>query len=130
LSREAPAMTSFVQYWLIAAAALGLAVGVLSLVYRLLGSHLGTEGWLRETVIVVVTAAIQAGILVLVLGLHEEPSGHSFRGIRLLAFGASYLVYKISHLNEMTDLELSILTVTNFAAFFILWMLFFRQMVF
>lgn len=113
-------MTLFLTAWLIAAVSLGLALLGLSLVYRLLDSDFGTQGWGREIGIAVFTAALQAVAFVFIVRLTGGSGGAYFRAAELLAFGITYVVYKISHIQEMTDVELAILVATNSAAFLLL----------
>ena len=115
-------MSFFLCAWSVAFVALGSAVLGLSFVYRILGSDFGTEGWLRETVTALVTSAMHAGTFMLVLLLHDDTNEYTFRATYFLAFIATYLVYKVTHLEEMTDLELGILVITNSLMFRLMWL--------
>jgi hypothetical protein len=110
----------FLTAWLIAAIALGLALLGLSLVYRLLDSDFGTEGWGREIGLVIFTAGVQALAFLFIVRLTGGSGGAYFRAAELLAFGITFVVYKISHFQEMTEVELAILVATNSAVFLLL----------
>jgi len=114
-------MTTFLVAWGISFVALGLAVLILSIAYRLFGSDFGTEGWIKELVIVLFTSALHAGVVVAVMHFHETPNHYSFKAMYALAQIATYMVYKITHLEDMTDFELGILVATNFATFVGMW---------
>lgn len=106
-------MAIFLTAWLIAFLSLSLAVAGLTVAYRLLGSDLRTEGWLRETAIALVTSAIQALLLWAVISLIGYPHWlHLF-----LAAVIAGLVYRLTHLEDMERLEASVISITQFAIY-------------
>lgn len=109
-------MAHYLANWAIASVALGLAVLLLSAAYRMLGSDLGTSGWVREITVVLITAAIQAGIFVVVLSLQDQSSRPLNRAIGALSLAVTYVSYKLTHLEEMEDLQITILVISNAAA--------------
>ncbi len=113
-------MHEFLLVWAVAATALGLSVAGLTLIYRLLGSDLGTDGWLRELGIVLFTSAIQAGLYMAVTALSNEPGRAA--GQALYAFGvlATALAYKVTHLADMEALEICLLVLVNIAVLLLL----------
>ncbi|MHB1156886.1 MAG: hypothetical protein ACYC26_08610 [Phycisphaerales bacterium] len=109
-------MAYYLANWAITSVALGLAVLLLSGVYRLLGSDLGTSGWVREITVVLITAAIQAGIFVAVLSLQDQSSRALSRAFFALSLAVTYVSYKLTHLEEMEDLQIGLLVIFNSAA--------------
>ena len=117
-------MLMFLTVWPVAALALSAAVIVLWLVFRLLDSDLGVEGVWRETIIVLVTAALHAGFLVVITMLPAPWSGYTTRATAIFVFLSTSFIYAATHPGEMELLESSGLAVVNIAmlmlAYFIL----------
>ncbi len=115
-------MEVFFTAWAVAAVSLGLAVAILSVIYRVLGGDFGTDSPGREAMIVIFTSAVHGGVVTGVLAFHQTPSAHSFKAIYIIAFIATYLIYKFTHLQDMAELELMILTGLNYVIFLALWL--------
>ena len=106
-------MPIFLQLWLTCFLTLGAAVLGLHIAYRLLGSELGTEGVVNETVIALVASALEALVLWAAVAVIGAP--HLYH-IVLAAVVAGF-VYLVTHLEEMTKLEASIIGATQVALY-------------
>jgi hypothetical protein len=113
----------FFTAWIIGILSLGIAVFGLWAIFRYLDSDFGIEGLVREISIVFVTSFLQALFFVFVIkaiGLDKPPP---FPIIFDMAFALTYVVYKVTHMTQMSDKEIAILTVSNYAVYMILMML-------
>ena len=101
---------TFLGTWLTTSLALGLAVVTLTFVFR--GTFI-EGGWKREGCIVIVTAFFHALVITAALSIQEDLP----RGVGAAVFfslAITYLVYKMTHLQDLTNPEIASLTITNF----------------
>ncbi len=106
-------MPIFFHIWLLSFATLAVAVVLLTLGYRLLGSDLGTDGFVRETVIALVASACQALVIWAVVALIGAPAFFHF----VFAAVVAGLIYIATHLEDMGRLEASLIGATQFALY-------------
>lgn len=106
-------MATFFTAWLIAFLSLSLAVGALTIAYRLLGSDLGTDGWMREAGIALFASGVQALLLWTVISLIGYPHWTHL----ILAAVIAGIVYRLTHLVEMEQVEISVIAGTQIAIY-------------
>lgn len=106
-------MLTYVVVWLVCAAALAVAVGGLTLTYRLSDTDFGTSGLRRETVIVLIVSALQAATFLGVNALLGYESRWASRSSAAIIIVLMYVTYKLSHLEEMDEQEIGLLILTD-----------------
>jgi len=106
----------FAILWLAAALALGLTVAALTLIYQVLDTDLGTLSFPREAIIVLLTSAVQVGIFLGAEALAPSLGVKSAGNIAApLAMAITWLAYRVTHLETMSDLEPAIVAMANIA---------------
>lgn len=97
-------MIAYLILWGVTAAGLGISVVGLHLIYRALGSDLGLRSPRKEVITAVVCAAVQALVplaCLLLLGYIDVRVAPASALVPLV-------VYKVTHLLEMTKLEVAL----------------------
>jgi hypothetical protein len=104
-------MPSYLLIWGACVLTLLISVGALYWIYRILGSDFGLNDWKREVLTALVAAALQAGVFAVALYLTSEGAGAggARRFALLFSFAMLWVCYKLTHLTEMDNLEISIL---------------------
>jgi len=113
-------MTTFLTAWLICTLALGLSVVGLVIWYHLIGFDFGGKGFVFEAIVVLVTAALQACGVLLGRYLYEKTRSINADAVILIAITCTGFVYKLTHYEQMSNLELGTLIVANFGSFILL----------
>ena len=108
-------MMLFLHEWMLTAAALSVTICGLVIAYRLLGSDLGADGPIREAVIVLCTSAAQAGAALLVQQILTDASPRLDWVIAVVAAIISYMAYRVSHFDDMDDMEAGAIALGNAA---------------
>lgn len=108
-------LSSFLFYGL----AITITVIGLHLAYRLSGSDFGFEGVVKQIVIVLLITATQAGIAAGVTSLDLPDQSITARLALIAPLIATYVFYKFTHFDSMSDFDIFILVSVNFGLIFL-----------
>ena len=105
-------MGLFLLFWLLNAGILAASLGVLRLIYRVLGTDSGLRGWKGEVPTAIVAALVftLVGNGIQVFGAND-PTGRATFALFALGLFIIGGIYKVTHLLEMDKLQPTLISV-------------------
>ncbi len=109
--------------WLVCFVALALAVGGLAVWYRLIGSEFDGKDFWFEVGVIGFAAAAQTGVIAVLQAVESEYGAMLGRAMLMFGVLATFVIYKLTHYEDMSDMDIFTICLVNIASWFALMML-------